>query len=160
MLHKAPGFPKLTQTSSSDIILEWYISWTTSREHAWMPLHHIPRTRLDALVSCTPPSAGRPGGAEFTGLHQHQRYRHTVVWSTGVWWGHGSQNAAAGQAQPFCSDRLHPIQLTGQCPWQHSTGAAQPWESQPNQKSISPDPNLMHASKPALWFLSAATAPL
>lgn len=43
----------------------------------WMPLHQTPRTRDDALVSCTLPSEARAGGAKFTGWHQHQRCRHT-----------------------------------------------------------------------------------
>lgn len=74
---RAPRVPRLTQTSSSDMVPEWYISWITSRKHAWMPLHHTPRTRDDALLSCTLLSEASPGGP--TGLHQHQRYRHTVA---------------------------------------------------------------------------------
>lgn len=76
---RAAGVPRLTQTSSSDIILELYISWITSRKHSWMPLHHTPRTRDDALVYCTLPFEARPGCAKFTGLHQHQRYRSTAA---------------------------------------------------------------------------------
>lgn len=156
---RAPGVPRLTQTSSSDIILEWYISWITSRKHAWMPLHRISRTRDDALVYCTLPSEARLGCAKLTGLHRDQRCRSTVALKhQGLM--RMCQSKCRSWPSPACTDRLHLTPLTGQCPWQHSTGAEQPWGCQPNPKSILPGPNLVHASKPALWFLSAATAPL
>lgn len=155
---RAPGVPRLTQ--AYQIGPEWYISWITSRKHAWMPLHQTPRTRDDALVSCTLRSEARPGGAKFTGLHQHQRYRHTVALKHQRLMRTCQSEHSSWPSPALLCRQAAPIQLTGQCPWQQSTGAEQAWESQPNQQSILLDPNLVLASKPAHWFLSAATTPL
>lgn len=149
---RAPGVPRLTQTSRSDMAPEWYPQ----------------KACLDDSASHSQ-NQGWCSGPLHTSLWSQTRWC-KVYWlaSTSEILTHCSSEALGFEedmpvrmAKPSLSvHRLHPVQFTGQCPWQQSTGAEQRWESQPNQKSILLDPNLVHASKPALWFLSAATAPL